>query len=212
MEHLGVAKSVDITKHSTTIVGGKADYEKVEKHIENLKVQIADEANSIEACTRLQERITRLASGIAIIRVGAATEVEMIEKKHRIEDALEAVRSAQQEGIHSGGGTSLLRASHSVVVDVDNPTQQRGVEIVLAAIRAPVRQISLNAGASPDLVEQKIINSESGKGYCFDTDTVVDYYSLGVIDPLKVTRCALQNAASAAGTLITTNFGIVQKN
>ncbi len=212
MEHLGVAKSVDITKHSTTIVGGKADYEKVEKHIENLKVQIADEANSIEACTRLQERITRLASGIAIIRVGAATEVEMIEKKHRIEDALEAVRSAQQEAIHSGGGTSLLRASHSVVVDVDNPTQERGVEIVLAAIRAPVRQISLNAGASPDLVEQQIINSESGKGYCFDTDTVVDYYSLGVIDPLKVTRCALQNAASAAGTLITTNFGIVQKN
>ena len=135
----------------------------------------------------------------------------MIEKKHRIEDALEAVRSAQQEGVHAGGGTSLLRASESIVTEVDNPTQQRGVEIVLAAIRAPVRQISENAGESADLVEQKIIKSEEGQGYCFDSHTMVDYYSLGVIDPLKVTRCALQNAASAAGTLITTNFGIVEK-
>ena len=209
--HFGQSKSLSLNKGWTTIVGGKGDYDAIDKQIDALKVEIKQTEN-LRECERIQERITRLASGVAVIRVGASTEVEMIEKKHRIEDALEAVHSAQQEGIHSGGGTSLLRASHSVVVDVDNPTQQRGVEIVLAAIRAPVRQISLNAGASPDLVEQQIINSESGKGYCFDTDTVVDYYSLGVIDPLKVTRCALQNAASAAGTLITTNFGIVQKN
>lgn len=211
LEHLGVAKSIDVTKNSTTIIGGKADYEKVEEHIENLKAQIADESNSIEACTRLQERITRLASGVAIIRVGAATEVEMIEKKHRIEDALEAVRSAQQEGVHPGGGTSLLRASGKVEVETDNKTQDRGVEIVLQAIKAPVRQIAQNAGDSPDLVEKAVAGGEWGQGYCFDKKEMVDYYQSGVIDPVKVTRCALQNAASAAGTLITTNFGIIDR-
>ena len=210
LEHLGAAKSVDITKFSTTIVGGKADYEEVERKIENLKSQIADQSNSIELCTRLQERVTRLASGIAVIRVGAATEVEMIEKKHRIEDALEAVRSAQQEGIHAGGGTSLLRAAYAVKVKCDNATQDRGAQIVLEAIKSPVRQIAVNAGYSPDLVEQKIKNVKDGKGYCFNTGKMVDYYKLGIIDPLKVTRCALQNAASAAGTLITTNYGIVE--
>lgn len=210
LEHLGVAKSIDVTKHSTTIIGGKADYEKVEKHIENLKAQIADPSNSIESCTRIQERITRLASGVAIIRVGAATEVEMIEKKHRIEDALEAVRSAQQEGVHPGGGTSLLRASKKVETKTDNQTQARGVQIVLEAIKAPVRQIALNAGRSPDLVEMMVSGGEWGQGYCFDENKLKDYYEEGVIDPVKVTRCALQNAASAAGTLITTNFGIVE--
>tara|TARA_R110002012_G_scaffold234802_3_gene408443 strand:- start:740 stop:2308 length:1569 start_codon:yes stop_codon:yes gene_type:complete len=210
LEHLGAAKSVDITKFSTTIVGGKADYEEVEKKIDNLKSQIADDSNSFDMCTRLQERVTRLASGIAVIRVGAATEIEMIEKKHRIEDALEAVRSAQQEGVHAGGGTSLLRAAFSVKAKCENPTQTRGAQIVLEAIKAPARQIAVNAGYSPDLVEQKIKRAKSGKGYCFDSGNMVDYYKLGVIDPLKVTRCALQNAASAAGTLITTNYGIVE--
>ena len=210
LEHLGAAKSVDITKFSTTIVGGKADYQLVEKQIDNLKSQIADPSNSIDLCTRLQERVTRLASGIAVIRVGAATEVEMIEKKHRIEDALEAVRSAQQEGVHAGGGTSLLRAAYSVKVKCDNSTQDRGAQIVLEAIKSPARQIAINAGYSPDLVEQKIKRAKTGKGCCFETGSMVDYYKLGVIDPLKVTRCALQNAASAAGTLITTNYGIVE--
>ena len=210
LEHLGAAKSIDVTKYATTIVGGKADYEEMEKQIDNLKAQIADPSNSIDSCTRLQERVTRLASGIAVIRVGAATEVEMIEKKHRIEDALEAVRSAQQEGVHAGGGTSLLKVAGALKIKCDNPTQQRGAEIVLAAVKAPARQIAINAGYSPDLVEQKIIKTKVGEGYCFDSGTMVDYYSLGVIDPFKVTRCALQNAASAAGTLITTNYGIVE--
>ena len=210
LEHLGAAKSVDVTKFSTTIIGGKTDYEKVEKKIENLKSQIADQSNSIDVCTRLQERVTRLASGIAVIRVGAATEVEMIEKKYRIEDALEAVRSAQQEGVHAGGGTSLLRAAFTVKAKCENPTQDRGAQIVLEAIKAPARQIAVNAGYSPDLVEQKIKKAKDGKGYCFDSGNMIDYYELGIIDPLKVTRCALQNAASAAGTLITTNYGIVE--
>jgi chaperonin GroEL len=211
MEHLGVAHSIDVTKFGTTLVGAKGDYEEIEKRIEDLKLQIVDENTSIHDCQRLQERITRLASGIAVIRVGAATEIEMIEKKHRIEDALEAVRSAQDEGVHIGAGVPLIRAAKNLKVKTDNATQQLGVKIIQQAIKEPLRQICENAGVSADLVINKVEKSKNNMGFSLDKRNMIDYHKEGIIDPVKVTRCALQNAVSAAGTLLTTNYAIVEK-
>jgi chaperonin GroEL len=165
---------------------------------------------SIHDCERIQERITRLASGIAIIRVGASTEIEMIEKKHRIEDALEAVRSAQEEGIVPGGGVPLIRATEVTEFEVDNEDQALGVEIVRKAVFAPLRQMAENAGESPDIIQTIVAGLEGSVGYDFRNRTTCDLLERGVVDPVKVARCALQNAVSAAGTLITTNHAIIQ--
>ena len=153
-----------------------------------------------------------MASGVAVIKVGAATEVEMIEKKHRIEDALEAVKSAQQEGIVAGGGVALVRASNNTELNIEaeNEDQVFGIEIVREAVKAPLRQMALNCGLSPDLVLAQVEATEGSVGYNFRTDEMVDMLETGVIDPAKVTRTALQNAASAAGTLITTSHAIVE--
>ena len=153
----------------------------------------------------------RLASGVGVIRVGGATEVEMTEKKHRIEDALEAVKSAQEEGIVAGGGTALLRAAQALnLAELDNSDQAMGITIVREACKAPIRQMALNAGASPDLVLQAVSDSTDELGWDFRKGELTNLYENGVIDPVKVTRIALQNGASCAGTLITTNFGIIQ--
>ena len=137
----------------------------------------------------------------------------MVEKKHRIEDALEAVRSAQMEGVIAGGGSSLLRAVANLQVEVDNEDQLFGVEIIKEALQAPLRQMATNAGKSPDIICELVVNSLSkdNYGYNFITDEVVDLLQAGVIDPVKVTRTALQNAASVAGTLITTNYAAIEK-
>ena len=160
-------------------------------------------------CERIQERITRLASGIAIIRVGAFTEVEMIEKKHRIEDALEAVKSAQLEGIVPGGGIALLRATKDLEIDLTNEDQEFGARVVIEATRAPIKQMALNAGVSPDLIINAVLTSEGDVGYNFSTYEFVDLLAHGVIDPVKVTRLALQNAVSVSSILLTTNYSIV---
>ena len=164
-------------------------------------------------CEILQERITRLSSGVSVIKVGAATEVEMIEKKHRIEDAIEAVKSAQLEGIVPGGGVALLRASAKCGLDEELPHAQRiGFEIVRAAIQEPIRQIAQNCGLSPDIIVREVLELDDSQGYDFSADECgVDLYEKGIIDPVKVTRCALQNAASVAGTLITTGHAIVSR-
>ena len=208
LKDFGRAKKIEIAKNLTTIVGGKGDIEEVDKRIEIIKAEL-QQTESIYECERLQERITRLASGIAIIRVGAPTEIEMIEKKHRIEDALEAVRSAQQEGIVAGGGVALLRAAHKLQVQTSNEEQDLGVKIVLKAIEEPLRQMALNSGESPDIVVTMVSSEYGNYGYDFLHRKLVNMVEVGVIDPAKVTRCALQNAASAAGTLITTNYAIV---
>jgi len=160
-------------------------------------------------CERIQERITRLASGIAVIRVGAATEVEMTEKKHRIEDALEAVRSAQIEGIVPGGGVALIRASKGLNVDVDNDDQAMGVDIVVRSVRAPLRQMALNAGLSPDIIESLVESLNAADGYNFYDSSQCNMVEAGIVDPVKVTGSALTNAVSVAGTLITTNYAII---
>lgn len=209
LKDFGRAKKIEIAKSLTTIVGGQGKMEEVDKQIDIIKAELQQTENIYE-CERLQERITRLASGIGIIRVGAATEVEMIEKKHRIEDALEAVRSAQQEGIVPGGGVALLRATEGLEVATDNEEQALGVKIVLRAAEEPIRQMALNAGESPDIIVSMVKSEVFDAGYDFLNRRIIMMVETGIIDPVKVTRCAIQNAASAAGTLITTNYSIVQ--
>jgi len=205
----GQCKKVDILKYNTTFVGGSANWEKVDEAIEDLKGQIKTNDN-IQDCHRMQERITRLASGVAIIKVGAPTEVEMIEKKHRIEDALEAIKSAQEEGILPGGGIALVRAVKDLHVEVDNEDQRLGVEILKKAAYEPIRQMANNAGESADLIINKVESADDCLGYDFKDNTIVDMLEAGIIDPTKVTRSAITNAVSVASVLITTNHAIVE--
>lgn len=209
LDMLGTAMSIECTRNFTTIVGGNSNYELVEERIESLKAELA-RTESLHDCSRIQERITRLASGVAVIKVGAATEIEMTEKKHRIEDALEAVRSAQLEGIVPGGGTALLRAIKNLKVQYDNEDQRLGIEIVKKAVQEPIRQMALNSGESPDIIVRMVSKRGGDHGYDFRNGKIVDMIESGIIDPVKVTCSAIANAASVAGTLITTNYAIVE--
>ena len=211
LENLGKAKSIEVYKNMTTIVGGAGDLDNIDTRIESLKEEMT-QLDDLHACERLQERITRLSSGVAVIRVGAATEVEMIEKKHRIEDALEAVRSAQMEGVVPGGGVALLRALHDLNVETENDVQDIGVKFVEEAVKAPLRQMARNAGESPDLIVSSVQAETGNLGYDFVTSEMVDMFEAGIIDPVKVTTEALRNASSAAGTLLTTNYAIVERD
>ena len=206
----GKAATVEITKNTTTVVDGEGDYEKVDETIEKIKVEIQQTEDMHEA-GRLQDRITRLSSGVAIIRVGASSEVEMIEKKHRIEDALEAVRSAQQEGIVPGGGMTLLRVSNSVTPNFPTEEQAASLSIFKKALQSPFRTMATNAGMSADIA---MMNVENGSldmwvGMNFSNGQRSNLKQDGVLDPAKVTRCALKNAVSVAGTLLLTNHSIV---
>ena len=210
LQDFGTAKTIEVSKNITTVVDGGGYYHKVNERIDTIKEDLA-ETESLYECEQLQERITRLASGVAIIRVGAATKIEMIEKKHRIEDALEAVRSAQQEGIIPGGGMMLYRIAKNLSVDVENDEQELGVNIIRQALRSPLETMAKNSGSDIESVLESL-DSEEGEnvGINFSTGHTVDLLEEGIIDPVKVTRCALQNAASVAGTLITTNYAIVE--
>ena len=211
LHDLGTAKTIESTKTTTTIVGGKADYEGIETRIEGLRNEI-ENTESMQICTAIQERITRLSSGVGVVYVGAPTQVEMVEKKHRIEDALEAVKSAQIDGIVPGGGTALLRTSIAIQnnVEVDNEDQQRGVDILLRAMHGPIRQMAINSGLSADLIIEQVSSDPAPMGCNFRTHEKTNLLKAGIVDPVKVTTTALQNAVSAAGTLITTNFAIIQ--
>ena len=212
-QHLGSVKTIESLKAWTTIVGGGGNYEEVEKRIEALKVEIAN-TQDLKECQRIQERITRLASGIAIIKVGGLTEVDMIERKHRIEDALEAVKSAQMEGILPGGGTALLKLSRDLdkEVSVENQDERFGVEIVMRACEEPIRKLATNCDMKPDVIVEHIAYADRDfwYGVNFATGEHVSLDAAGIIDPAKVTRCALQNAVSAASTLLTTSHAIVE--
>ena len=209
MTDLGTAKSIESNKYNTIIVGGNCDYDVIEDRVSSLK-QLIHDTDSLNECERIQGRIVRLSSGVAVIRVGCTTEVEMIERKHRIEDALEAVRSAQQEGIVCGGGSALLTASQKIAITTDDPQHAYGAVVIKEACREPLRQMALNANESPDIIIDKVLSGENNCGWNFRTGQMVDLFRSGIIDPVKVTRTALQNAASCAGTLITTNYGIIQ--
>ena len=210
LSDLGTVRTIESLKNEATFVGGQGDWNEIEKQIDKLKVEI-EQTDNLQECEKLQNRITRLASGVAIIRVGGTTEVEMTERKHRIEDAIEAVRSAQLEGVVPGGGVALIRACKDLKVEVDNNDQELGVSIVLKSVEAPLRQMAINAGLSPDIVVSNVRGDiRSDWGYNFMTGEVENLYEIGVIDPVKVTRTALENAVSVSSTLITTNHAIVE--
>ena len=218
LKHLGSAKFIESNKYTTTIVGGSADHEQIDSKIESLKNEIVD-TDDIALADTIQQRVARLASGVAVIKVGGTTEVEMTERKHRIEDALEAVRSAQEEGVIPGGGTGLLRASQKItIIDRDGTMndsqnmgdQYAGIDVVRKACLAPIKQMAFNSGESADIIINEILNSDKEQGWNFKTSQMSNMIQNGIIDPVKVTKTALQNAASCAGTLLTTNFGIIQ--
>jgi chaperonin GroEL len=203
LSDLGRAKKVVITKDHTTIVDGAGETEDIQARVNQIRAQIENTTSDYDR-EKLQERLAKLAGGVALIRVGAATEVEMKEKKARVEDALHATRAAVEEGILPGGGVALLRASavlDGVTVEGD---QSFGVEIVRRALQEPLRQIVNNAGGEASIVVENVLNGDGNYGYNARTDAYEDLVATGVIDPTKVTRSALQNAASVSGLLLTT--------
>jgi chaperonin GroEL len=211
LEMLGRAKKVTITKDDTTIVDGSGDKSDIEGRISQIKRQIEDTTSDYDK-EKLQERLAKLAGGVAVIRVGGSTEVEVKEKKDRVDDALNATRAAVEEGIVPGGGVALLKASK--ILDGfkgDNDDQEAGVAIVRRALQAPIRQIAENAGVEGSIVVGKVLeNSSATFGFNAQTEEYVDLVKAGVIDPAKVVRTALQDAASVAGLLITTEAAIVE--
>jgi len=208
---LGSVKSVESLKNWSTFVGGKGNVDDISKRIDTLKTEI-EQTSDLMDCAAIQDRITRLASGVAIISVGGVTEVDMTERKHRIEDALSAVKSAQEEGILPGGGIALLRASNKLKVAVDNSDEQFGVDVILDACREPFRKIAENCGGENGevLINKVLASKDVWYGYNFAVGKFANLTESGVIDPAKVTRCALQNAVSAASTLMTTNYAIIE--
>ncbi len=207
LDMLGRADKVIVDKETTTIVGGKGDKSQIQARIEQIKKQIQETTSDYDR-EKLQERLAKLSGGVAVIRVGAATEAELKEKKARVEDAVHATKAAVEEGIVPGGGVALVRASEALdEVKVDNEDQRLGVEIIKKACRAPLRQIAYNAGFEGYVVLEKVIElgKEKGKNWGFDAATgeYVDMFERGIIDPTKVVRTAIENAASVAGTMLT---------
>lgn len=207
-EHLGQAARVEITKDATVIVDGAGSRDVIEERISTIQTQI-DATESDYDREKLQERLGKLSGGVAVIKVGGATEVEQKEKKDRIDDALHATRAAVEQGIVPGGGVALLRAKQSLqALTVTNPEQQAGVDIVLKAVESPIRQICSNAGDSADVVVANILSGTDNYGYDASSASYGDMLELGIIDPTKVTKTALVNAASVAGMLLTSECSI----
>ncbi|MBX3590932.1 MAG: chaperonin GroEL [Burkholderiaceae bacterium] len=209
LQDLGRAKRIEVAKENTTIIDGAGDTKAIEARVKAIRAQI-EEATSDYDREKLQERVAKLAGGVAVIRVGAATEVEMKEKKARVEDALHATRAAVEEGIVAGGGVALLRARSSIKVKGDNGDQEAGIKIVLRAIEEPLRQIVANAGDEPSVVVAKVLEGKGNFGYNAANATYGDMLDMGVVDPTKVTRTALQNAASVAGLMLTTEAMVAE--
>jgi chaperonin GroEL len=206
---LGQAKRVEVNKDDTIIVDGAGDKAAIDARVKSIQTQIESVTSDYDK-EKLQERVAKLAGGVAVIRVGAATEIEMKEKKDRIDDALHATRAAVEEGIVVGGGVALLRAARSARIQVPekNADFEAGVNIVLRAAEEPLRAIAFNAGAEPSVVVNKVLEGTGNYGYNAATDVYGDLVEQGVIDPTKVTRTALTNAASVAGLILTTECSI----
>jgi chaperonin GroEL len=208
---LGHAKSITINKDNTTIVEGAGDSAAIKARIGQIKKQIEDTTSDYDR-EKLQERLAKLAGGVAVIKVGAATEVEMKEKKDRVDDAMHATRAAVEEGIVAGGGVALIRAASAIdALKLDNDDQKTGASIIRRAIEEPLRQIVINAGLEGSVVVNKVKEGKDGFGYNAKTDKYEDLIKAGVIDPAKVTKAALGNAASIASMLLTTDCVIVEK-
>ncbi|ENO93326.1 chaperonin GroEL [Thauera sp. 28] len=205
LDDLGQASRIEIGKENTIIIDGAGQAERIEARVKQIRVQI-EEATSDYDREKLQERVAKLAGGVAVIKVGAATEVEMKEKKARVEDALHATRAAVEEGIVPGGGVALLRARAALgELKGDNHDQDAGIKIVLRAMEQPLREIVANAGDEPSVVVNKVVEGSGNYGFNAATGEYGDMVEMGVLDPTKVTRTALQNAASVAGLMLTTD-------
>ena len=205
LAQLGSAKKVEVTKENTTIIDGAGDAAATENRVKNIRTQIEGASSDYDR-EKLQERVAKLAGGVALIKVGAATEVEMKEKKARVEDALHATRAAVEEGIVPGGGVALIRAKLAIKdIKGDNDEQNAGIRIVLRAMEEPLRQIVANAGDEPSVVVNTVAQGEGNFGYNAQSAKYGDMVEMGVLDPTKVTRTALQNAASVASLILTTD-------
>lgn len=206
LDLLGTAKRVEIGKENTTIIDGAGKKENINARIDSIRTQIGEVSSDYDR-EKLQERLAKLSGGVAVIKVGAATEFEMKEKKARVDDALHSTRAAVDEGIVVGGGVAFLRASRNVQSRVKgkNDDQEAGIKIVFKAVEAPLRQIAANSGDEPSVVVNKVYDGSGNYGYDASTGNYGDLVELGVLDPVKVTRLALQNAASVAGLMLTTD-------
>ncbi len=210
LDDLGSAKRVTITKENTTIIDGAGKAADIKARVDQIRAQI-DEATSDYDKEKLQERVAKLAGGVAVIKVGAATEVEMKEKKARVEDALHATRAAVEEGVVPGGGVALIRAKQGLSeIPGDNPDQYMGIKIALRAMEEPLRQIVANAGEEPSVILNEVAKGEGNYGYNAATGKYGDMVEMGILDPTKVTRSALQNAASIAALMITTEAMVTE--
>lgn len=211
LEHLGTAEKIEVDKDNTIIVNGKGETEQIDARISQIKQQIETTTSEYDK-EKLQERLAKLAGGVAVLYVGAATEVEMKEKKYRVDDALHATRAAVEEGIVPGGGVALVRAIESIAdLEAENEDEKIGIQIVRNALEAPIRAIANNAGVEGSVVLQRVLDSKGAEGYNARTDEYTDLKKAGVIDPTKVTRIALENAASIAGMILTTEVVINDK-
>ncbi|MCJ2072927.1 chaperonin GroEL, partial [Methylobacterium sp. J-030] len=207
----GTAKRVRIVKENTTIIDGVGEKSDIEGRISKIKALIEETTSDYDR-EKLPERLDKLAGGVAVIKVGGATKVEVKEKKDRVDDALNATRAAVEEGIVPGGGTALLRATVAVqALSSDNPDVQAGIKIVLKALEAPLRQIAQNSGVEGSIVVGKILaDASSTYGFDAQTEAYVDMLQAGIVDPAKVVRAAIQGAASVAGLLVTTEAMIAE--
>ena len=209
LDLLGRAETITVDKENTTIVNGSGDADYIEERVQNIKFQI-DTCDSDYDKELLQQRLAKLAGGVAVLYVGAASEVEMREKKDRVDDALAATKAAVEEGVVIGGGVELLKASKILIYETNFNDESTGIDIVARALRSPFRTICENAGVSADVKLESVLSRGDGFGYNAKTDEYVDMLKAGIIDPKKVTRIALENAASVAGMILTTECALIK--
>jgi chaperonin GroEL len=208
LEQLGVCDRIEVDQLTTTFIGGRGDPEVIEERVQHIRTQLSTASNDYNA-DKLRNRLAKLTGGVAVIKVGGRSEVEINEKKDRYDDALNATRAAIGDGIVAGGGVALMRAKSALAdTNITNVDQTAGVNIVAKALEAPIRQIVDNAGESPDVVVNKILEGSDNYGYNAATGEYGDMMQMGIIDPVKVTKTALENAASIAGLLITSDCSI----
>ncbi len=209
LEDLGTAKRIVITKDDTTVVDGAGNQADIKARVEQIRAEIENSSSDYDK-EKLQERVAKLAGGVAVIKVGAATEVEMKEKKARVEDALHATRAAVEEGVVAGGGVALIRAMSRISVEGINKEQEAGIVLAMRALEGPIRQIAINSGDEASVVVDKVRSGEGNFGYNAATGEYGDMMEMGILDPAKVTRAALQAAASVAGLMITTEAMVAE--
>jgi len=209
LEDLGEAKKIQITKENTTVIDGAGRPEDIKGRVDQVAAEIEESSSDYDK-EKLQERVAKLSGGVAVIKVGAATEVEMKEKKARVEDALHATRAAVEEGVVAGGGVAFIRAIAAMKVDGDNDDQKVGINILRRAIEEPLRQIVNNAGGDPSVVLNAVVEGKGSYGYNAATGEYGDMIEMGILDPTKVVRYALQNAASVSGLLLTTEAMVAE--